>query len=78
MQMLKTRVTFSFHHAREKLSWIKSCLKMFSLLIQYSGLFYCLKLTINYMSRFEITEDKFLHYFWDCWHKLEVLFIVSI
>lgn len=23
------------------------------------------------LNGFEITEDKFLHYFWDCWHKLE-------
>lgn len=23
------------------------------------------------LNGFEITQDKFLHYFWDCWHKLE-------
>ena len=33
---------------------------------------------VNISCRIDISEDKFLLYFWDCWNQLEVLFFIFL
>lgn len=35
----------------------------------------CLLIPFSWPFRLDIAEDKFLHYFWECWNQLKVVFL---